>query len=569
MLKRGGWWGSWELDCQCWKPKADRDESLVWRLSRRLATECLFSETGTRIGQTGFITSGIIDFSPLEAGMADSIKSPSKDSSKPLSSTNLHDNDIGLSQNVTFSVSACGNYLLVMTRSMIYIYHLKCKRHGENVDIEFMCNLHCPEDVCTATIDTSGPKFVVAALLRGRMGMVCEVEKASAYTMTQAPAVFLKRQLTYERLSTASTLNEVVTASAKHVYGIPTQYDPAGQPDGVLLRETAKKYYHNICSEDDSPHSVSIYPSHQCVAFGCSSGFELHWVDKDTKKSCRKLVPTSRPSETLRLLPHYCEISAGIASKTDHCATGKSLYSTPQSPSSNRKILNIKCKGLPINDGLHLLFVDAYTGFLCMGSDAPLGSAESLTRALICIPPLAVDEKHGSTPDIFTAGSDLRWGLRIVAAYRSSIVLYSVPADVLKIVQRERERQGDGVIADSDLARDTFLANNSGTQSQNGDWTFLLDNSCQTTSMMWPFTICGKQIGQMVDITNLALQTSHGSVRVWGFDSTGKARIFDIDTFTSPTIAAEDVALKSVKLDSDGSVASAKLMNRVEVGLLS
>jgi hypothetical protein len=44
-------------------------------------------------------------------------------------------------------------------------------------------------------------------------------------------------------------------------------------------------FYRHLCSEDDPPRSVAICPQRRCVAFGCSAGIELHWVDALTGQS--------------------------------------------------------------------------------------------------------------------------------------------------------------------------------------------------------------------------------------------------------------------------------------------
>lgn len=49
---------------------------------------------------------------------------------------------------------------------------------------------------------------------------------------------------------------------------------------------------------------------------------------------------------------------------------------------------------------------------LCLGSDAPIGGLTKLLRKLWFTGP----QEHGG-PVTYTGGSDLRWGVRVVAAY--------------------------------------------------------------------------------------------------------------------------------------------------------
>lgn len=47
----------------------------------------------------------------------------------------------------------------------------------------------------------------------------------------------------------------------------------------VSIELAARKIYKNLCSIHDPPKSVAICPQRQCVAFGCKTGVELHWID--------------------------------------------------------------------------------------------------------------------------------------------------------------------------------------------------------------------------------------------------------------------------------------------------
>jgi hypothetical protein len=47
----------------------------------------------------------------------------------------------------------------------------------------------------------------------------------------------------------------------------------------VSIELGARRTYKNLCSVHDPPKSVAICPQRQCVAFGCKTGVELHWID--------------------------------------------------------------------------------------------------------------------------------------------------------------------------------------------------------------------------------------------------------------------------------------------------
>lgn len=563
MLKRAGWWDAWQRDCQMHHPSPA--ESLVWRMSKRFSTECLLSGRKTNVERPGFLTTGVVDFSKLSpqhpVQSARATATPEEPS--------VFGSDVDASSR--FNVSMCGNYVLVTSGCMIHVYRLLTKKAGlseslwsspdlPDKDIDLVARISCPDRVVSATIDTSAPRFVVAALLRGRVGMVCDV--------------------------TAET---------------------SDHPDNNASRH----YYHDVCSLEDPPRSVSICPRRRCVAFGGGTGIELRWVDEAPKQDCRKHFPMTQPSEILHFLPNRSDTPeelrlisslAGPGGKA-LCQCAMNTEAQPACPQhleadvhslasldpSNRRNLSLvratHChhyRAIPINDGLHILFIEPQTGFLCIGSDAPLGGPTNLTRALVCAPPFgkppaaaANSDKEAAmvVPTVFAAGSDLSWGLRVVAAYQDRLVLYSVPLDVFNVIRKERERQGDTVMGDSDLARDWFLdgersrkRRGSLVPNQNGDWEFLLSVSYRPTAMMWPLKIYGKEIGRVDNIVELALQSSYGGARVWAFGASGETAIIDVDTFTSTAQQPTDVPCRSLSVDTDGSIEAAEVVGRSEPG---
>lgn len=573
MLKRAGWWDAWQQDCKMERPTSEAmEESLVWKMSRRFATECILSGRQTNIEKRGFLATSVMDFSQLSHSQP--AAKPRKSSSHhTVPAAARHPEPVSMSK---FNVSGCGNYLLVTSGSTIFIYCLlnrkvkSSKQDVADVDLAPITSISCCAEVLTATIDTSTPQLVVAALLRGRIGMICDVNADAASTVTGSR-------------STGDSLY-------------------SGMPPS---ESASPRYYHDVCSAEDPPRNVSICPGRRCLAFGCSTGIELHWVCEDTNQDFRKHFPMTQPSEVLHFLPNRPETPmeemrlisslAGPGMPGCQCRKGADgsrqpcqihLFSdvqhsfTQYAPERDRRPSVVRAthchhyRAVPVNDGMHILFIEPRSGLLCIGSDAPIGGPTSLTRALLCVPPfmrgISDSMRAGMAPTVFAAGSDLSWGLRVVAAYGDRVVLYSVPLDVFNVVRREHERQGDGVMGDSDLARDWFLEGErrnkrreSVLPNQNGDWEFLLSVSYRPTAMMWPFKIYGKEIGTMDDsVVELALQSSHGGARIWAFGASGATKVFDVDTFTSAAQRPADVPCKSLSIGADGGVVSAGLVNR-------
>ncbi|KAH8703394.1 F-box domain protein [Talaromyces proteolyticus] len=641
MVKRAGWWDAWQQDCQSYHPANGVEESVVWRLSKRFSTECVLSGRKANVEKSGFLSTGMVDFGQLSR---ESLPKESPGLSRdmftgPAPRLTAAFRDPAFSRSIKFNVSGCGHYVLAATGCMIYVYYLGNRRRGDtrphrpsgreledmlgdnDLDILPVSSIGCPYEVLSATIDTSTPKFVIAALLRGRIGMICDIKGVPVHPSRDRTSSLLRQNSGNEQLpkNEAVALNEIREAIASSA-AIEEVATPDGRPPMPprtvsnrrtmnRLTRTPRKYFHDLCSKEDPPRSVSICPGRRCVAFGCGSGIELHWFDERTQEDSRKLFPLSQPAEVLHFLPNRIEIDdisklrlvsslAGPGASGCQChraANGEDVICqfhltsnansfTHWTPRRNGRLSLVKAthchhyRAIPVNDGLHILFIEPVSGLLCIGSDAPIGGPTNLTRAMICIPPFGNDIsfKEECVPTVFSIGSDLNWGLRVVAAYRDRLVLYTVPVDVYNVLRRERERQGDGVMGDSDLARDWFLDSERNSkrrgslaQNQNGDWEFLLRVSYRPTAMLWPLKIYGKEIGRMEKVVELSVQTSSGGVRVWAFGASGEARIFDIDTHTSKKRPVVDIAVKSMGIASDGSIGSAMLVDRAESGLLS
>ncbi|KAJ5267655.1 hypothetical protein N7478_010463 [Penicillium angulare] len=589
MLKRAGWWDAWRQDCAI--PRIIRHpssyESDVWRMSKRFATECLLSGRKRNIEKPAFVKTGIVGFSGLAKTMKRTRYHAATDSRN-----RLHNSD-GSS---TFSVSNCSNYLLVTTGCMIYVFRILDNNAKPTVssgleesNLVPITSISCPFEVISATLDTSNPRFVVAALLSNRVGMVCDIE---APNLTQDGV----GEYTAGSVDDASDCPSS-KPSKDNIYFMPK------------TTHSSTHYFYNVCSEDHPPRTVALSPGRRCIAFGCAGGIEIHWVDESTQTDQRRHFPMSQPSETLHFLPNSLENTSEMRLISSLAGPGIREYACRQSPYPNHlnkchfnfcgdsKTINRKpllkrslsltrathChhyRAIPINDGYHIASIEPRTGFLCIGSDTPIGGPTSYARAFICVPPfnkdLSLERTAAHTPTAFAVASDLRWGLRVVAAYEDRVVLYSVPLDIFNIVCKERETQGDGVMGSSNLAQDWFVDSEhfrkrreSLIQNQNGDWEFLLSGRSRPAGMISPFKIHGKEVGRVENVVELALQSSNGGARVWAFSASGDASIFDIDTFTSPTQSANDIPCSVVRVSSDGSVDYTSTVHRTELGFIA
>jgi hypothetical protein len=67
---------------------------------------------------------------------------------------------------LVFTISGCGQFLLVAEDGMIYIYELE----GNN--LHPLTSMVCPRRVLAMSMDASSRRFAIAALLDERMGLV-------------------------------------------------------------------------------------------------------------------------------------------------------------------------------------------------------------------------------------------------------------------------------------------------------------------------------------------------------------------------------------------------------------
>ncbi|QGA17268.1 hypothetical protein EYB26_004938 [Talaromyces marneffei] len=342
MLKRAGWWDAWRRDCQTYQPVDGVEESVVWRLSKRFSTECVLSGRKLNVEKSGFLPTGVVDFGQLSRESLPK-ESPglSRDifnGSAPRLTAALR--DPAFSHSIKFSVSTCGHYVLVATGCMIYVYYLGNRKRGDSLpprisdatpsdlilsdddlDILPVSSIGCPYEVLSATIDTSTPKFVIAALLRGRIGMICDIKGVPIHSSAERTSPFLRKrssareELPADHARKMDEFRDAIASSAVIEPATPPSGRPPMAPRTVSTRRTMnrltrapRKYFHDICSVEDPPRSVSICPGRRCVAFGCGSGIELHWVDEKTQEDSRKMFPLSQPAEVLHFLPSRVEI---------------------------------------------------------------------------------------------------------------------------------------------------------------------------------------------------------------------------------------------------------------------
>jgi hypothetical protein len=501
----------------------------------------------------------------------------------------------------------------------------------QNSGLRPVTSVICPRRVLACSMDTSSHRYAIAILLDGRMGLVCDLTSLrdrmhrlsiGKYRMSQ-DAPFSRGGEYRNRVSISPSrsrgppraqadqpfLFPIIAAEAPQS-NFPLESErnawedtdqshlqPRTLPSAELLRSQTRKLfgqagfqghatnlfppcsmsvesstptlYAPLCSANDMPRSVALCPQRRCVAFGCSSGIELHWVDAITGQDLNRWFPLTAPSDYLYFLPPRPGIdsvkklklisSAGqpgensaIAERyggikngshaspfwvletsqhgiglTDVAAATRAGLNTPSRDNSDHY------RAVPLSDGYHILFTDPATGFLCLGSDAPIGGPTKLLRKIWFAGP----QGQGG-PITYLGGSDLRWGVRVIAAYgqgtEQSIWLFSVPPDVFTESQ-----------SDQGSINLPFSGISSEAERGNGDWAKWWCNVDSTNppepiygtshatimrhDRLWPVQVRGQEVGRSKGVVELALDAGP-EMTIWAFSKDGMAKTWQIDT---------------------------------------
>lgn len=558
-LKDSGWWRAAEADMDLHRAlerhRTRESISEEWLLSKRLTTECsllpswtgnglsskLSSSSDRQSNQTGVTLTSKNDFLELTAGY------------NPRGSNPQH----GLV--VHFTVSVCHRFVLITEGRLIYIYSLQdggsSISHIHGGKISRVTTVICPHRVLAVSMDTSSQRSAVAALLEGRVGLVCDLQQdtPSSSQKRSTPQAF-STVAPDCRASSSSSVSPtellVRGANPPHDYAMfqasPSEYaftraiaeaslpelysardirkpgkidnptvSPAHDscPDSfsnagyIPLEEGSRSIYHNLCYAKDLPRSVAICPQRRCVAFGCSAGIELHWIDALTGQDLNRWFPLTAPSDflyflsprpgadsgkKLRLLSSasHPKVTSPSTSATRYC--GEEDISSPSATDYAWRGSGWcdHYRAVPISDGWNVLFTDPVEGNLCLGKDAPRGAGlTELTRRFVFSGPSELGA--AVLPRSYGAGRELRWGVRVAVGYGEAIWLFVVPPDV-----------------------------------------FFRDAS----AVEKPIHIKGAKIGEMQGMVDLAVDSSGGDLTSWSFAVDGMAYVWQIAGSQKPVL---------------------------------
>jgi len=591
MLRRGGWWGGMLADREVRRERrwgSAGEGGWEWEMGRRVGSECALG-----VGWTGC---GFPD-EECEEGVRSGMKLTCVTDFLELAGENA-------GEALHFTVSVCGRFLLVADGCVVYVYQLcEVERRGSTPhfphggSLEFYSKIVCPKRVLGVSMDTSSRRFAVAALLDDHTGMVVDLA-ASRLAVDEEGIPRQRRSIWGPEIrgmdalpspeiggennaawmpKTGGNADNVHVLSypmyqhpqvnhvAYHVAPLPVspsafpfRYDPAtsepvisaATPSGHNLPSTPRTIYPALCTPTSPPLSVAICPQRRCVAFGCATGIELHWVDALTGQDRNRWFPLTAPSDFLYFLPQRKGVDSakklrlissaggvGQRGSLQHRFSGLRNDGTGQRGwngdigvgglmrgEEGSRYSTSHYKATPLSDGETILYTDPATSLLSLGSATPPGIPTRLSRTFTFHGPAS-----DTLPTVYAAGSELRWGVRVVVGYESSLWLFCVPPDRFA-EEKERQKRSAG----------------SNTNANTVD-----------AGLDAPITIQGVKIATVEGLQDVAVDASGGSLTIWAFSTIGVAYTFQLDNGARRTLRERAVQYDGAVIDlvdSDGDV---------------
>jgi hypothetical protein len=183
-----------------------------------------------------------------------------------------------------------------------------------------------------------------------------------------------------------------------------------------------------------------------------------------------------------------------------------------------------------LSDGYHVLFVDSSNGMLTLGCDAPIGEPTKLLRRIFFVPP-----EQGGVPKLYTAASDLTHGARIVAVYQDTIMLYSVPSDMIALSQLEQT----GKNFDRGTCSSYFSKGNKhhwrNWLDENTPFSVGHQAEAEDPEQVWPVVIQGTAIGTLKGICEVAVQT-RPEISIWALTYSLQCKCWRLRNYVDPIV---------------------------------
>lgn len=518
VLNQAGFWTAVEADSAL-NAELGHPAGGEWRLSKRLATECSLIPGWTGNGFSGRLTT------PSTFHTYSTLPDDQKPLTSMLLSSRINFTELvahyqtlhyGSPAQLSYTVSGCGRFLLVVHGSIVWVYCIRCLtlpapqyQHGGY--IELLASIACPYNILAVSMDTSSDRYSIAALLSDRRGLVVDIPDLHLMTARSRQSSPHSEHDTLNMSHTwdvkaspdaTPTTSQRVNNSPGFTdtcYASPAEVTPTSrQSSPTPLRLVPHTLYRNLCSKTSPPLTVAICPQRRCVAFGSSAGIELHWQDAGTGHELSRWMELVGPAEHIHFLPLRTD---EVKALEQHLR----LVSSRASPIGYHDPIEMdeawryeKCKFLravPLKDGKHVLYTDPSNADLYLGTGLhhPFGTPKPVKRFVLQGPQHSFEDQT-LWPRCYKAATELRWGAKIAVGFGEQIWLFSIPPDWLDddyqvqgSLQGIVERRKNGVIA-----------------------------------------VHGTQIGSISGLAELAIDASSGDLTIHAFSSCAPSQVYQI-----------------------------------------
>ena len=568
MLKRGGWSSAALADEAIVESRPQLAIMNSWPRSKRLATECQL-----RPEWTG---NGLADRSRTKSTDKSILSLVAQTDFSELLSQSRRDSELDAGR--LFTPSVCGQYLLVTVDSTVFVYMLNKKTlqsdRRDTHDVEAITSIVCPRRILAVSMDTSCGRFAVAALLEGRVGLVCDLSPRPQIPLSvwrnpsntrfdiSGDELEIEPPLPDESFAFRDQQGKMLLWGKTEMTftDSPNAYSVCPSPVTVIpVEKGPRTVYRDVCSSDDPPRSIAICPQRRCIAFGNVAGIELHWTDALSGQDMSRWFALASASDYLYFVPRRHDTPSAkqlrLTSSAAHPSEKASLEArfAPELQEARENEMvwesmsNLgfnaysseptkldRYRTVPLSDGYHALFTDPDTSAVCLGC-LPEAAAHdaSFTRRVTFVRP--ENGAEASVPKCYAAAADMSWGVRTAVGYGDgSLWLFSVPGDVFFASRCDnRDAQLD------------WLEEYNASRLENG-----------TGEVDWPVKIHGVLVAFVDGLEDVAIEASDGAVTLWAFSTDSLARKWRMSSGTTQkvrysTVLKDGTVVDAVEEDGD------------------
>lgn len=431
------------------------------------------------------------------------------------------------------TASTCGRYISAFKNRNIFVFSLGdicATPRSPHVGPQAIKMIPCPQRVLAVAMNTSSSSCSLVALLKGRLGLTCNLteqhDRRPSFVMpkvripnwtfsTNRQPGFLDDEVEVELPLPLSSLVTENGSNASNSWAheelpftiSPEQYSYDNSPSlpaQFILHQ-------DLCSANDPPISLAIWPQRHCIAFGNSTGIELRWVDAVSGENMIRLFDSSRVNHHLYFLPSRADDEPNKVRLVSSPAPPYQQFALLQKlrPDQEQEVENeMMWKSMselsfrddvrertkptyynvkPCGDGWHVLFIDGETGNVCLGKDDQHGETveDRISKKVIFLnPKTAETDTEIAKPTCYAAATEGEWGPRVVVGYRNGdVYLFAVPSHICRAGRGGKQWE--------------WLQDWQAHEEVNGGGSGLA---------VWPIELRGVKIGHVDGLADVAIQ---------------------------------------------------------------